>query len=57
MGVIPLQYLPGEDAEILGLTGRERYTIVIPEELAPRMKVQIKVIRSPRLGFSKAALS
>uniref|UniRef100_A0A8C8REY4 Cytoplasmic aconitate hydratase n=1 Tax=Pelusios castaneus TaxID=367368 RepID=A0A8C8REY4_9SAUR len=41
MGVIPLQYLPGEDAEILGLTGRERYTIVIPEELAPRMNVQI----------------
>lgn len=45
MGVIPLQYLPGEDAESLGLTGRERYTIVIPEELAPRMNVQIKVIR------------
>uniref|UniRef100_A0A8C4WI57 Cytoplasmic aconitate hydratase n=1 Tax=Gopherus evgoodei TaxID=1825980 RepID=A0A8C4WI57_9SAUR len=43
MGVIPLQYLPGEDAESLGLTGRERYTIVIPEELAPRMKVQIKL--------------
>ncbi|XP_067409297.1 cytoplasmic aconitate hydratase isoform X1 [Emydura macquarii macquarii] len=43
MGVIPLQYLPGEDAETLGLTGRERYTILIPEELAPRMKVQIKL--------------
>ncbi|XP_032643338.1 cytoplasmic aconitate hydratase [Chelonoidis abingdonii] len=43
MGVIPLQYLPGEDAESLGLTGRERYTIVIPEELTPRMKVQIKL--------------
>ncbi|CAM5115224.1 unnamed protein product [Eretmochelys imbricata] len=43
MGVIPLQYLPGEDAESLGLTGRERYTIVIPEELAPRMNVQIKL--------------
>ncbi|XP_038258722.1 cytoplasmic aconitate hydratase [Dermochelys coriacea] len=43
MGVIPLQYLPGEDAESLGLTGRERYTIVIPAELAPRMNVQIKL--------------
>ncbi|XP_061488033.1 cytoplasmic aconitate hydratase isoform X2 [Rhineura floridana] len=43
MGVIPLQYLPGEDAESLGLTGRERYTIIIPEELVPGMKVQIKL--------------
>ncbi|XP_077201386.1 cytoplasmic aconitate hydratase isoform X1 [Paroedura picta] len=43
MGVIPLQYLPGQDAETLGLTGRERYTIIIPEELVPRMNVQIKL--------------
>ncbi|XP_074850794.1 cytoplasmic aconitate hydratase [Carettochelys insculpta] len=43
MGVIPLQYLPGEDAESLGLTGRERYTVVIPEEPTPRMNVQIKL--------------
>uniref|UniRef100_A0A8C8AUA3 Cytoplasmic aconitate hydratase n=1 Tax=Otus sunia TaxID=257818 RepID=A0A8C8AUA3_9STRI len=42
MGVIPLQYLPGEDAGTLGLTGRERYTIVIPEKLKPQMNVQIK---------------
>ncbi|XP_060093159.1 cytoplasmic aconitate hydratase isoform X1 [Heteronotia binoei] len=43
MGVIPLQYLPGENAESLGLTGREHYTIIIPEELVPRMNVQIKL--------------
>lgn len=43
MGVIPLQYLPGEDAGTLGLTGRERYTIIIPEKLTPQMNVQIKV--------------
>ncbi|XP_062827903.1 cytoplasmic aconitate hydratase [Anolis carolinensis] len=43
MGVIPLQYLPGEDAESLGLTGRERYTVIMPEELVPRMNVQIKL--------------
>ncbi|XP_019410628.1 PREDICTED: cytoplasmic aconitate hydratase [Crocodylus porosus] len=43
MGVIPLQYLPGENAETLGLTGRERYTIIIPEELKPRMNVQIQL--------------
>ncbi|XP_010290546.1 PREDICTED: cytoplasmic aconitate hydratase [Phaethon lepturus] len=43
MGVIPLQYLPGEDAGTLGLTGRERYTIIIPEKLKPQMNIQIKL--------------
>jgi aconitate hydratase len=43
MGVIPLEYLPGENADSLGLTGQERYTISIPEKLKPRMKVQVKV--------------
>ncbi|XP_030044853.1 cytoplasmic aconitate hydratase-like, partial [Microcaecilia unicolor] len=43
MGVIPLQYLPGENADILGLSGRERYTINIPKELTPSMQVQIKL--------------
>jgi len=27
MGVLPLQFLPGESAEALGLTGFEAYTI------------------------------
>lgn len=43
MGVIPLQYLPGQDAETLGLTGRERYTVVLPEALVPGMNVQVKL--------------
>lgn len=43
MGVIPLEYLPGDTADSLGLTGRERYTIVIPKELTPRMIVDVKV--------------
>uniref|UniRef100_A0A673AYF1 Cytoplasmic aconitate hydratase n=1 Tax=Sphaeramia orbicularis TaxID=375764 RepID=A0A673AYF1_9TELE len=43
MGVIPLEYLPGDTADSLGLSGRERYTIVIPEKLTPRMKVDIKL--------------
>ncbi|KAM6949474.1 cytoplasmic aconitate hydratase [Aplochiton taeniatus] len=41
MGVIPLEYLPGATADTLGLTGRERYTLVIPEQLTPRMIVNI----------------
>ncbi|KAG7461910.1 hypothetical protein MATL_G00196130 [Megalops atlanticus] len=43
MGIIPLEYLPGDTAESLGLTGRERYTIVIPERLTPRTVVDIKL--------------
>ena len=34
---------PGETADSLGLTGRERYTVVIPPQLTPRMVVDIKV--------------
>ncbi|XP_048827480.1 cytoplasmic aconitate hydratase [Brienomyrus brachyistius] len=43
MGVIPLEYLPGDTAESLGLTGRECYTIVIPETLTPKMNVDIQL--------------
>ncbi|KAL1270544.1 hypothetical protein QQF64_029560, partial [Cirrhinus molitorella] len=43
MGVIPLEYLPGDSAESLGLTGRERYTVIIPPKLTPRMTVDIKL--------------
>jgi aconitate hydratase len=54
MGVIPLEYLPGETADSLGLTGRERYTINIPEDLKPRMTVQIKVRRASAGTTGKA---
>ncbi|XP_068090469.1 cytoplasmic aconitate hydratase [Hyperolius riggenbachi] len=45
MGIIPLQYLPGENAEALGLTGKECYTVLIPEDkdLRPGMNVTIKL--------------
>ncbi|RVE61149.1 hypothetical protein OJAV_G00167830 [Oryzias javanicus] len=43
MGVIPLEFLPGDSADSLGLTGQERYTIAIPEQLTPRMLVDVKL--------------
>ncbi len=43
MGVIPLEYLPGDSAESLGLSGRERFSVIIPPQLTPRMTVDIKV--------------
>ncbi|XP_061665116.1 cytoplasmic aconitate hydratase [Syngnathoides biaculeatus] len=41
MGIIPLEYLPGDSAESLGLTGRERYHVAIPENITTRMVVAV----------------
>ncbi|XP_078388654.1 iron-responsive element-binding protein 2 [Cetorhinus maximus] len=41
MGVIPLQFLPEENVDKLGLTGKERYTIIIPKELCPGATVSV----------------
>jgi aconitate hydratase len=42
MGILPLQFLPGESAAILGLTGRESYSIEFPDGgPAPRSKVEV----------------
>ena len=34
MGIIPLCFKPGEDADTLGLTGYERYTIDLPKKVS-----------------------
>ncbi|MEO8230269.1 MAG: aconitate hydratase [Chloroflexota bacterium] len=42
MGVLPLQYLPGETATSLGLTGRETYDIGgLAEGLVPRARLTV----------------
>ncbi len=42
MGVLPLQYLPGDSAETLGLTGREAFDVLgLDDDLAPRSTVTI----------------
>jgi len=44
MGILPLQYLPGESATTLGLTGRETFTITgIGEALRPRQEMTVAV--------------
>ncbi|XP_048234902.1 aconitate hydratase, cytoplasmic isoform X2 [Ricinus communis] len=45
MGIIPLCFKPGEDADTLGLTGHERYTIDLPDkisEIRPGQEVGVK---------------
>ena len=41
MGVLPLQFLPGEGVEELGLTGRETFTIAGLTDLQPRQEVTV----------------
>ncbi|KAG4403682.1 hypothetical protein GLYMA_01G162800v4 [Glycine max] len=44
MGIIPLCFKPGEDADSLGLTGQERYTIDLPSnvnEIRPGQDVTV----------------
>ncbi|MCJ7710809.1 MAG: aconitate hydratase AcnA, partial [Chloroflexi bacterium] len=41
MGVLPLQFLPGESASSLGLTGREAFTITGLSDISPRQVVTI----------------
>jgi aconitate hydratase len=46
MGILPLQFLPGEGAASLGLTGREAFTISFPDGgPAPRSRVEVTARR------------
>jgi aconitate hydratase len=52
MGVLPLQFLPGESASSLGLTGRESFTLTGLAELAPRQVVSV-IARSDEDGTER----
>ncbi|RUS84407.1 hypothetical protein EGW08_007791 [Elysia chlorotica] len=43
MGIVPLQYLPGETADTLKLTGTEKFTLDLPSELTPGQLINVKV--------------
>ena len=43
MGVLPLQFKPNENAETLGLTGNEFYTILIDDNLQSQQEVQVDI--------------
>ncbi len=46
MGVLPLTYRAGENADSLGLDGTETYDIDVDDELRPRQDVRVKATRS-----------
>lgn len=41
MGVLPLQYKEGETADTLGLTGREKFTIHVTDDVKPRQMIKV----------------
>jgi len=43
MGVIPLQYKDGDSADTLQLTGRETFTVDLPDNLQTRQDVAVHV--------------
>jgi aconitate hydratase len=55
MGVLPLQFREGENAQSLGLTGAEKYTIKGITELQPRQDVEISVCPDQGDEFSFTA--
>jgi aconitase A len=58
MGVLPLQFLPGQNRESLGLTGRETYTINgIAAGLTPGQQMQVHVVRADGTEFDFPVLS
>ena len=51
MGVLPLQFKPGETAASLGLTGREVYSVTgLADGLTPRQTVAVTAFRDPASG-------
>ena len=57
MGVLPLVFESGQNAEKLGLTGRERFSIRLPTDPQPRQSVQVDVEREDGSRFSFNARS
>ncbi|XP_044050248.1 iron-responsive element-binding protein 2 isoform X1 [Siniperca chuatsi] len=42
MGIMPLQFLPGQNADSLELSGKERFAITLPDSLSPRQQLTVK---------------
>jgi aconitate hydratase len=56
MGVLPLQFLEGQDRNSLGLSGDDSFTITGVANLKPRQTVTVKVTRKDGSTFNFDAL-
>ncbi|CAG0894963.1 unnamed protein product [Darwinula stevensoni] len=50
MGIMPLEFLPGESPDTLGLTGKETFCIDIPRDLKPKQTLTVKVSGGQEFG-------
>ena len=58
MGVLPLQFKPGDSAASLGLTGRETFDIKgITDGLKPGQDVQVRAVREDGSALDFSVLS
>ena len=55
MGVLPLQFREGENAESLGLDGSEKFTVTNIADLKPRQDVEVVVRRQDKSEFTITA--
>lgn len=53
MGIAPLQFLPGQNAETLNLNGTEIFNIEIPQTCLPGERIKVEVICRILLSFEK----
>lgn len=44
MGVLPLEYVDGQNAKTLGFDGSEMFTIDVPNDIKPRQRIVVKVV-------------
>jgi aconitate hydratase len=52
MGVLPLQFADGQNAQSLGITGHEEFSIAIDDSIRPGQKVDV-VLKDPKTGDSR----
>jgi aconitate hydratase len=45
MGVLPLEYLNGQNAASLGLDGTETFSVAVPRNLEPRQKIEVTAVK------------
>jgi len=46
MGVLPLVFRPGENAQMLGLDGTETFDIEVPQDLKPKQDIRVRATKT-----------
>ncbi len=57
MGILPLQFMPGESVKTLGLTGTETFSIAITDATVPQQKVMVSAMTSDGTSISFDSIS